>query len=150
MLKAFIWSHLRVLSLGDCNDFILNFYSFLRSHAHGPKNLPYHYVSVPTWEPKIVFHWCLCVTCEIEFPGCSIFLLLISKIYFASFHDWSLGTGLKWYEKDSKGGLPEATSSCGHTCQRNGRTVAEEYVVEGRETNDDTAQIRPSKSTHCT
>lgn len=35
-----------------------------------------------------------------------------------------------------EGGLHEATSSCGYTCQRNGSMVAEEFVVEGRETND--------------
>lgn len=39
-------------------------------------------------------------------------------------------------KRADEGGLPEATSSCGHICQRNGSTVAEEYVVEGRETDD--------------
>lgn len=39
-------------------------------------------------------------------------------------------------ERADEGGLPEATSSCGHICQRSGRTVAEKDVVEGRETND--------------
>lgn len=39
-------------------------------------------------------------------------------------------------KRADEGGLPEATGSCGHTCQRNGHMVAEEYVVEGRERND--------------